>query len=110
MRVPQPPTLCMYLKGELKAAGSVPGGTLLGAPFGSPQEAWPALSHRWGNPGTASAGSDTPLQAGSLYVYGGCWQGLSPTAPHSSSPLCATAQVAGPSRAAAQARAQPWRL
>lgn len=41
---------------------------------------------------------------------GGCWQGLSPTAPDSSSPLCAMAQVAGPSRAAAQARAQPWRL
>ena len=47
---------------------------------------------------------------GLCVCVGACWQGLSPTAPHSSSPLCAMAQVAGPSRAAARARAQPWRL
>lgn len=47
---------------------------------------------------------------GLCVCVGACWQGLSPKAPHSSSPLCAMAQVAGPSRAAAQARAQLWKL
>ena len=36
VRVPQPPTPCMFLKGELKVAGSVPGGAHFGSPFWGP--------------------------------------------------------------------------